>query len=144
MKLQLAERGYKLTGPRKQIAATLAEASRPLTAAEVAARAGTSVASTYRVLALFVQLGLASEIPDEACAEADNSEDSRCHRYALCSNSGHHHHFVCRACRNFIDIQTDSVERALGDLERMTGLHIESHELTLHGVCLSCQEGVRQ
>ena len=144
MKQQLTDRGYKVTGPRRHIAATLAAAARPLTAAEVAALSGTSVASTYRVLALFVQLGLASEITDDACADPGTDDDSRCHRYALCSSSGHHHHFVCRLCRNAIDIQAESVERALNDLEQVTGLQIESHELTLHGLCVSCQEGAVQ
>ncbi|MEO7000386.1 MAG: Fur family transcriptional regulator [Ktedonobacterales bacterium] len=61
---RLSEAGYKVTGPRRKIIAALQAAVRPLTAQEVAALAGTSVASTYRALALLAELGVIGETPD--------------------------------------------------------------------------------
>ena len=66
---RLSAAGYKLTGPRRRILTALHTAQQPLTAQEVAALAATSVASTYRVLALLVELGVVGESPDpgEGC-----------------------------------------------------------------------------
>lgn len=130
---QLSAAGYKVTGPRRRVLAALRSASNPQTALELAERSGTSVASTYRALALLVELGLVSEV--EGCAgDSDN-----CHRYALCSATGHHHHFVCRTCHSTIEIASPVLEAALQDIARTTGLRIEQHELTLRGQCVTCQ-----
>ncbi|MGH2516911.1 MAG: Fur family transcriptional regulator [Ktedonobacterales bacterium] len=60
---RLTEAGYKMTRPRRRVLAALEQAHEPWTAQEVAARAGTGVASTYRVLALLVDLGVVSDVP---------------------------------------------------------------------------------
>ena len=54
----LEDAGYRLTEPRRRVLDALREAPGPLTAQDVAERASASVASTYRVLALLVELGL--------------------------------------------------------------------------------------
>ena len=64
----LEDAGYRLTEPRRRVLDALREAPGPLTAQDVAERASASVASTYRVLALLVELGLVSETPDNGAA----------------------------------------------------------------------------
>ena len=129
----------------------------------VAARAGTSLASTYRVLALLVQLEIVVEAADgvaaseragsEREAEAQSGATSgatsgtnmRSRRYALCSSAGHHHHFICRSCHSIRDVRSDALERALArvaaELGAASGLRIEGHELTLRGQCAECGKG---
>ena len=133
---RLGEAGYKVTKPRRRVLDLLREAERPLTAQEVAERAGTSVASTYRVLALLVQLGTVGEVTDSAVA---SDEEPRGKRYALCSATGHHHHFVCRTCHATFELACEPLERALAELERTTGLAVERHEFTLRGQCANCR-----
>jgi len=72
---RLSEAGYKLTVPRRRILAALQSAKRALTAQEVAALADTSVASTYRVLALLVELGVVGETPDLSGESGDGPGD---------------------------------------------------------------------
>ncbi len=150
----LSAAGYKVTGPRRRILDALRMAPGPLTAQEVAASAGTSVASTYRALALLVELGVISETPDlgepdanaestpiaptrvtmheahearEAALDSHDSHESRGKRYALCSTSGHHHHFVCRACHATLDVTCGALESAFAELERERGVVVERH-----------------
>ncbi len=133
---RLSAAGYKITGPRRHILETLRSAREPWTAQEIAARASTSVASTYRALALLVELGLVSEVAD--VSDTPGGPEGRSHRYALCSAAGHHHHFVCRSCHATLEIACDAIKGALAEIERSTGLRVESHDVTLRGLCSRC------
>lgn len=132
--------GYKATGPRKRVLAALGAARDPLTAAQIAERAGTSVASTYRALSLLAELGVVSET-----AEGDDggAADPRSRRYLLCTAEGHHHHFVCRSCHATIEVASEALERAVAGMERDLGLRVERHEVTLSGTCARCREEAR-
>ncbi len=147
---RLSEAGYKLTAPRRHILDVLRASETPLTALEVAARSGVSVASTYRALALLTELGVVSETGD-MCAErgAHGSQgssgesasevDARGRRYALCTSTGHHHHFTCRSCHATLDVSSPALEQALSEIEQTTGARIERHDITLGGLCATCQ-----
>jgi Fe2+ or Zn2+ uptake regulation protein len=150
----LAQAGYKLTTPRRRILDVLRESETPLTALEVAARSGVSVASTYRALALLTTLGAISETLDP-CAErvggphpgavggasegAAVDAEARSRRYAICTATGHHHHFTCRACHATLDVASAALETALAEIEQATGVRIERHDITLGGLCPACQ-----
>jgi Fe2+ or Zn2+ uptake regulation protein len=150
----LAQAGYKLTAPRRRILDALRASATPLTALEVAARSGVSVASTYRALALLTALGVISET-DEPPAErsggaiagaqsgpgaaASAEADARGRRYAICTATGHHHHFTCRACHATLDVACSTLETALTEIEQSTGVRIERHDVTLGGLCPTCQ-----
>ncbi|HEU5440708.1 MAG TPA: Fur family transcriptional regulator [Ktedonobacterales bacterium] len=137
---RLIAAGHKLTAPRRRIIDALYAAEGPLAAHEVAARAGTTTASTYRVLALLAELGLVSEIEEPAdLAAAPGAGEGRVRRYALCTHAGHHHHFVCRSCRATLDVESEALERALAELARRDGLAIERHEVLLSGRCPRCR-----
>lgn len=141
---RLTANGHKLTTPRRRVLAVLREAHEPLPAQDIAARACTSVASTYRVLALLVELGMVSEV-EEATA-ANNGAEGRLRRYALCTHTGHHHHFVCRSCHATLEVESEALEHALADLASSAGLLVERHDVTLLGQCTRClasQEGGR-
>jgi Fur family ferric uptake transcriptional regulator len=49
---------------------------------------------------------------------------------------GHHHHFQCTACERVFDVHA-----CPGNLARLApqGFTVESHELTLYGLCSACQ-----
>jgi Fur family ferric uptake transcriptional regulator len=139
----LQSAGYKRTQPRQRVLDALRSATTPLQAQEVAARAGTSPASTYRVLGLLVELGVVSET-SEAASGREPGAEGRTRRYALCSAAGqHHHHVVCRTCHAAVDLTSDALEQALAqvasELERAAGFHVDEHDLTLRGECAACQ-----
>ena len=132
----LEDAGYRLTEPRRRVLDALRTAAGPLTAQDVAERAGASVASTYRVLALLVELGLVSETPDDGVALPGC--EARGRHYALCTAHEHHHHFFCRSCHATLEVASDALERALVELERTTGLRVEQHDVMLRGQCPAC------
>lgn len=132
----LEEAGYRLTEPRRRVLVALRAASGPLTAQDVAERAGASVASTYRVLALLVELGLVSETPDDG--ESLPGCEARGRHYALCTAHEHHHHFFCRSCHATLEVASEALERALIELERATGFRLEHHDIMLRGQCPAC------
>lgn len=132
----LEDAGYRLTEPRRRVLDALRTAEGPLTAQDVAERAGASVASTYRVLALLVGLGLVSETPDEGVTLPGC--ETRGRHYALCTAHEHHHHFFCRSCHATLEVASDALERALVELERTTGLRVEQHDVMLRGQCPAC------
>lgn len=138
----LVAAGYKLTTPRRRVVEALRGAAGPRTAQEVAEMAGTSVASTYRVLALLVSLGVVSELEDGGMsATPAQGYEARVRRYALCTASGHHHHFICRSCHAVIEVASEALERVLAELGQASGLSIDGHEVTLRGQCARCQDG---
>lgn len=139
--------GYKVTEPRRRVLTALSAAGKPLTTLEVAARAGASVASTYRALTLLAQLGVVSELTDSAMErepriKGETAGESRGKRYALCATQQHHHHFTCRSCHATLEVTCDALERALMELEVSTGALIERHEVTLRGLCGACRDQV--
>jgi len=136
---RLTAAGHKLTTPRRQVVEALRAAEGPLAAHEVAARARTSVASTYRVLALLAELGLVSEVEEPATLSASGAGETRTRRYACCTHPGHHHHFVCRSCKATLEVESEALERALAELARRDGLRIERHEVLLSGCCPRCR-----
>ncbi len=145
---RLSLAGYKITEPRRRVLDALQAAGEPLTALEVAARAGASVASTYRALALMTQLGVISEVTDPASEREpyanglDGAAETRGKRYALCATLEHHHHFTCRECHVTLEVTCDALEKALADLQATTGALIERHEVTLRGLCGACRSQI--
>ena len=149
---RLSAAGYKLTAPRRRILDVLRASEAPLTALEVAARSGVSVASTYRALALLADLGAVSETSDPSAERAATGEpgeiaaegDARGRRYAICTATGHHHHFTCRACHATLDVASPTLETALAEIEQATGVRIERHDIALGGLCATCQRVARR
>lgn len=145
---RLSAAGYKLTAPRRHILDALRGSETPLTALEVAARSGVSVASTYRALALLAELGVVSEttdpcaerLPHAPAGESATDLDARGRRYALCTSTGHHHHFSCRACHATLDVSSAALEQALSEIEQATGARIERHDIILGGLCAACRQ----
>src|SRR5690348_12870636 len=132
----LEDAGYRLTEPRRRVLDALREASGPLTAQDVAERASASVASTYRVLALLVELGLVSETPDDGAALPGC--ETRGRHYALCTAHEHHHHFFCRSCHATLEVSCEALEVALAELAQTTGFRLEQHDIMLRGQCPAC------
>jgi len=53
----------------------------------------------------------------------------------------HHHHLVCRSCGTVVPFSDDKLERALSDLSNSSAFTVDSHDVTLHGLCESCSPG---
>lgn len=61
--------------------------------------------------------------------------------FFLCSNQGHHHHFVCEACRRVEDLEQCGLDRVSREITRRSGGRVTSHILQINGICGACCQG---
>jgi len=86
--------------------------------------------TVYRILDELASAGVITKV----------LHDNRQLYYYLCTNTGHHHHFVCLACRKVEDVNLCGVEALEQEVaERIKGA-LFSHTLQLQGLCRECFE----
>ncbi|HEX2205578.1 MAG TPA: transcriptional repressor [Longimicrobium sp.] len=129
--MQRANLGQRQTRQRDVIVEVIRGAAGPLTVPEILERAqahvpGLGVATVYRTLKLLQEAGQVQPV-------ILPSGESRFEPAGL----GHHHHFHCRVCDGVYDL--DACPVSLPRAEVADGFVVESHELTLYGVCPDCK-----
>lgn len=127
----IKEKGYRLTKPREEILKVLE--SYPLTAQEihnalVLKHISVDLASVYRSLELFVDMGIVHAI--------ELGENKR--RYELVDEKNHHHHLICNSCGNIEDISVDE-KKLLTEVDKKSKFKIDHHHLEFFGTCSRCQ-----
>ena len=88
-----------------------------------------SLSTVYRTLHLMVNMGLLREL-----------ELAEGHKYYELSRDTQeqHHHLVCVQCGQTIEFAADSIDQ-LGERQaQASGYHVLDCQLTLYGVCPSC------
>lgn len=91
------------------------------------------LATIYRSLKLFVQLGILTEL---------NIGDGSI-RYDLIdlkANSHNHHHLICKKCGKIIEVKDDSLEAVEKEIEKLYDFKIENHKCKFMGLCKVCFE----
>ena len=121
------------TAQRRAILDALTHAPGPLTPQEVldAARevhAGLGLATVYRNLGTLEQDG--EVVPVHLPGESARFE---------VSGRGHHHHFSCETCGNVFELTATCPVAVLEGVTLPGGFAVKHHELTLYGLCPSCQ-----
>ena len=124
--------GYRLTEPRRSLAALIADHDGHFTAAELVAEArsqrlGVGRATVFRTLEVLEELG-AIERLDLPSGE---------HAYVGCEPI-HHHHVVCSRCGRTVEIEDEGLRTVVRDVARQTGFRVDEHRLELFGVCPAC------
>jgi Fur family ferric uptake transcriptional regulator len=125
--------GYRLTRPRRAVAALIAEHDGHFTASELEAtarrrRLGVSRATLFRALDLLAELGVVERV------DLPSGE----HAYVPCART-HHHHLICQRCGRADDVADHGLAEAVAEIGRRTGYRIDSHRLELFGLCPDCQ-----
>jgi Fur family ferric uptake transcriptional regulator len=122
--------GTRHTRQREALVGLIAAASGPLSVPELMemANAGgdkVGIATVYRTVKLLSESGKVRSVtlPDGGV---------RYERATL----GHHHHFHCRKCDRVFDLDLCPVHLHAKDLP--PGFAVESHEVTLVGLCADC------
>lgn len=122
--------GTRRTRQRDALVGLIRAASGPLSVPELMEQANAGaervgIATVYRTVKLLSESGQvrAVTLPDGG---------TRYERAAL----GHHHHFHCRQCDRVFDLDLCPVHLHAGDLP--AGFAVESHEVTLLGLCADC------
>ncbi len=127
--------GYRLTEPRRALAALIADQAGHFTAAELvdATRSrglGIGRATVFRTLEVLEELGAVERL------DLPNGE----HAYVGCEPA-HHHHVVCSRCGRTSEIRDTDLQRVVRRVARQTGYRIDEHRLELFGVCPACLSG---
>jgi len=129
----LDDAGYRLTGPRREVAELIAAREGHFTAADLildakARRLAIGRATIFRALDLLTELRLLERL--------DLPEGE--HAYVTCEPS-HHHHIVCSSCGRAREVEDHGLREALDEIERHTGYAVDSHRLELYGRCPRCR-----
>ncbi len=125
------KKGIPLTIQRRTVMEVLADNRTHPTAEHVYESAsaripGLSKATVYRVLEMFVSLGLISKVDHPGAAT----------RYDPMQEE--HHHFYCVDCERLIDIEVGAVP-ALPEIDlRESGHTIQDYSIHFRGVCEDC------
>lgn len=138
----LADRGYRLTAPRRQVLDVLVASGTPLSAAEIHRRLENrriNLASVYRTISVLRRLTVL-RVTDAVGAEQ---------RFELADPfSAHHHHLICQDCGRIDDLEgcplEERVLRAVNRrVRRSRRFRVVRHELRLIGACADCDRGRR-
>lgn len=132
----IADAGYRLTGPRRKVAALIAARSGHFTAADIAddaraKRLGIGRATIFRALDVLADLGVVERI----------DLPSGQHAYISCEPA-HHHHIVCSRCGAAADVDDHGISALVRDIAAATGYTVDSHRLELFGLCPACRSAV--
>lgn len=125
--------GYRLTEPRRSLAALIADQAGHFTAAELVSSArarhlGVGRATVFRTLEVLAELGAVERL------DLPNGE----HAYVGCEPA-HHHHVVCSRCGRASEIGDAGLRSVVQEIASRTGYRIDDHRLELFGLCPACQ-----
>jgi Fur family ferric uptake transcriptional regulator len=127
---QLSEAGYRHGGSRTRVVEMLGEQDCAITPLELDDRLdGVGRATVYRAIEQLEELGLVQRIDLGGDSTAYEKVDPRGH---------HHHHLVCNKCGRVIPFEDQDLEDAIHSISTRDGFRIQSHEITLRGICAGC------
>jgi len=126
--------GRPVTTQRSLLLELIRQADRHLDADELYRRARAkepriSLATVYRNLKLFKELGLIAE---------NNLGETHSH-YEI-KGTVEHHHLVCLGCGQVIEFGSPLIAKAVAKAQREKGFDITSVQLKLEGYCPKCKE----
>jgi Fe2+ or Zn2+ uptake regulation protein len=127
----IAEAGFRVTEPRRVVAALVASRVGPFTAADLvedarARQLGLGRATVFRALDLLVELRLVERL----------DLPSGAHAYVACATEPHHH-IVCTRCGRVTEVEC-GIGPIARDVELRSGYRVDEHRLELYGLCPAC------
>lgn len=131
---RLRERGHRLTPQRMAVLKVLIGSHEHPSVEQIHARvkAGfpmTSLATTYKTLAVLKQMG---EILEINLGNDGSRYDG--------GNPSPHPHVLCLECGSIVDVDVVGLSDLPREVAHRTGYQIVSHRLDFFGVCPRCQE----
>ena len=130
----LRSRGYRVTGPRKQVLKALAEVKSPVSPygiQDILSKKGEHLnhVTIYRILDLFCDLNLAHKVLLlNGFVKCSLGKKEGCHRFMVCRQ--------CGALREFADKALCEEEN---EIAQDLGFHSEQHFSEFSGICSDCQ-----
>ena len=127
------EKKLSLSHPRLLIYQELSNASSPLSPLEIyqnlrKKQKKIGLTSIYRSLELFESLGFVFKIINGSNV-----------KYKLCELENHHHHIICKACGNVVELNFCDISDWSKKVMESTGYQVVDHQLNFYGFCKSCK-----
>jgi Fur family transcriptional regulator, ferric uptake regulator len=137
LKLNLKEKGYKLTPQRRAIVdIVIQNEGSHLTTEELydlvkAECPEIGLATVYRTVQLLEELGVVSRL----------DLNDGCYRYELVreDENHQHHHLICSQCGRVIEVQGDLLEVLEHEIESKYDFKIKNHSVKFYGICNECK-----
>lgn len=138
LKERLKEKGFKLTPQRRAILDIIFEnQGKHLNTEEIYGLVKDKcpeigLATVYRTLQLLEDMELVSRL----------NLDDGCSRYEFNSHDAdhQHHHLICEACGNVIEVEIDLLEQLESEIEKVYHFKIKDHKVKFIGICSDCRE----
>jgi Fur family ferric uptake transcriptional regulator len=127
------EKKLSLSHPRLLIYQELSNVSGPLSPLEIyqnllKKKKKIGLTSIYRSLDLFESLGMVFKIVNGSSV-----------RYKLCELENHHHHIVCKACGDVVELNFCEISDWSKKVTESTGYQVVDHQLNFYGFCKACR-----
>ena len=133
-KIKNQMKGRPVTSQRKLLLSLIKKAGGHISAKELYRRASKrnesiSLATVYRTLQLFKELGLVEE---------RRLGQVYCH-YEM-KDSTEHQHLVCRSCGKVIEVESPLLSKLVEELKHEHGFNLTKIELYMEGYCPQCDK----
>jgi Fur family ferric uptake transcriptional regulator len=127
------EKKLRLSHPRFLIYQELSNAETPLSPQELyqcllKKRRKIGLTSIYRALDLFESLGILFKIINGSNV-----------KYKLCESQNHHHHIICKACGDVVELNFCDISDWSKKVMESTGYQVVDHQLNFYGLCKACR-----
>jgi Fur family ferric uptake transcriptional regulator len=60
-------------------------------------------------------------------------------KYKLCELEDHHHHIICKACGNVVELNFCDISDWSKKVSESTGYQVIDHQLNFYGICKDCK-----
>jgi Fe2+ or Zn2+ uptake regulation protein len=130
---QLRSRGFRVTSQRMAVLRVLRHSRSHLSPSQIFERArqklpGLTETTVYRTLDFLARNGLAWPV----------HMDKGHLVYELAGSQ--HHHVICRACGDEIEVEHGLLKKMVAKLEAASGYRLTEDHITLFGLCPICQK----
>jgi Fur family transcriptional regulator, ferric uptake regulator len=127
------EKKLSLSHPRLLTYQELSNAVSPLSSLEIyqdllKKRKKIGLTSIYRTLDLFESLEIVFKITNGSSV-----------KYKLCELGNHHHHIICKACGNVVELNFCDISDWSKKVTEVTGYQVVDHQLNFFGFCKDCK-----
>jgi len=127
------DKKLRLSHPRFLIYQELSNASIPLSPQELyqsllKKQKKIGLTSIYRSLDLFESLGIVFKIINGSSV-----------KYKLCEIEDHHHHIICKACGDVVELNFCDISDWSKKVMESTGYQVTDHQLNFYGFCKTCK-----
>ena len=134
LKQKLQDAGLRATSQRIAILQVIETAEEHLDADAICRKAkkldaSVSLATVYRTLARFKELGLVTQ----RYLSKDHTRE-----YYERANKKEHYHFHCRNCGKVLEIETERIQQAREELSTALGIRFTSACICFEGYCAEC------